>query len=124
MFGLFEFRQRHLGGILHRLCRDAGIALRGKRQHQSDPDLAIGRLRCWRRLARLGLRRAPTSELGCTCRQERCGCRDRQSRARASPHAHQCPLLTRRTRHGRSPRDSSVSVVTGIGDFVPQKLRL
>ena len=33
---ILEFRQRHLGGVLHRQRRDAGIAGRRQRQDQSD----------------------------------------------------------------------------------------
>ena len=38
--GILEFRQRHLGGILHRLGGDAGIAGSRQRQDQADLDLA------------------------------------------------------------------------------------
>ena len=38
--GVLEFRQRHFGGILHGLRRDAGIARRRQRQDQPDLDLA------------------------------------------------------------------------------------
>ena len=41
MLGLLEFRQRHLGGVFHRLRGDAGIARRRQRQDQADLDLAV-----------------------------------------------------------------------------------
>ena len=37
--GILEFRQRHLGGVLHRLRGDAGIAGGRQRQDQADLDL-------------------------------------------------------------------------------------
>ena len=39
--GVLEFRQRHLGGILHRLRGNAGIARRRQWQDQADLDLAV-----------------------------------------------------------------------------------
>ena len=39
--GILEFRQRHLGGVLHRLRGDAGIARGRERQDQADLDLAV-----------------------------------------------------------------------------------
>ena len=54
--GILEFRQRHLGGILHRLRGDAGIAGGGQRQDQADLDPPVAdRLRLLRRPRRTGL---------------------------------------------------------------------
>ena len=39
--GILEFRERHLGGVLHRLRGDAGIARCRQRQDQADLDLAV-----------------------------------------------------------------------------------
>ena len=39
MIGILEFGQRHLRGIFHRLCGNAGIACGRQRQDQSDLDL-------------------------------------------------------------------------------------
>ena len=60
MFGILEFRQRHLGGVLHRLRGDAGIAGGRQRQDQADLDLAgADRVRLLRRAGgSLGLVRA------------------------------------------------------------------
>ena len=53
MFGILEFRQRHFGGVLHRLRGNAGIAGGRQRQDQADLDLpGADRLRLLRRPGR------------------------------------------------------------------------
>jgi hypothetical protein len=55
---ILKFRQRHLGGILHRLRGDAGIARGRQRQDQSHLDLPVtGNERLLRRPGRTRLRR-------------------------------------------------------------------
>ncbi len=55
--GIVEFRNRHLGGIAHRLAGDAGIARRRQRQDQAGLDLAGADGRARRRLRALRRRR-------------------------------------------------------------------
>ena len=66
---VLEFRQRHLGGVLHRLRGDAGIAGRRQRQDQPDLDLAVagdGRLLRRTRPAPVGARVERIGELAQT----------------------------------------------------------
>ncbi len=69
--GILEFRQRHLGGVLHRLRGDAGIAGGRQRQDQADLDLpGADRERLLLRPGRSGdLRAEPELRLCCTPEQ-------------------------------------------------------
>ncbi len=72
---ILEFGERHFGRVLHRLRRDAGIALRRQRQDQADTDLP----RCRSR------RRAAAQSAPRCCRRSCRICRGRHCRRRRPP---------------------------------------
>jgi len=101
------------------------IARRRQRQDQADANLARAERGGRRRLGRLRQRRA-AEKLGIAGAggERGGGGGDAQRGAQAASPARQRPLLSSpHPRHGGSPRDSSVSVLPIIGEFVLQKLR-
>ena len=103
--GIFEFVERHFGGVLHRLRGDAGIALRRQRQDQPDANLAAadiiaGLRRRFGRLARKDVAAGRASGTGAR-RQSHGECGNRKGIADAAQRARQLAPLGRFLRYSR-----------------------
>src|SRR5262249_39675032 len=118
-----EFSERHFSRVPHRLGGDTCIALSGQWQDHRDTNLAVSDRSNGHLVGRLW-RGAVSANLAGTGRENHRCRANGQKRPHMAPRPRRCPLLTPPTRHGRSPRDSSVSVVTGIAEFVALNLRL
>ncbi len=92
--GVQEFRERHLGGFLHRFRRDGRIARRRQRQNQTDLDLpGTDRNRLLRRSRRTGrgLRTERTGKLAQALLHARASAKHRRAQNQAKRGPPGCP---------------------------------